>query len=102
MQDLVAVSEIAHPTAEYWATLSHLDVNLALSRNEIRNGSSIFYFSGCLNILLKLLLIFLVEEVLHEERRFEFLTPSDGIQEAREVLFTLCKGFLGPLSLDGR
>ena len=59
MQDLVAVNEIAHPTAEYWATLSHLDANLTLSTNQIWNSPGIFYFSGCLDVLLKILLVFL-------------------------------------------
>lgn len=59
MEDLVAVNEIAHPTAEYWATLSHLDVHIALSSNQVRDSSGIFYFRGCLNILFELLLIFL-------------------------------------------
>ena len=59
MQDLVAVNEIAHPTAEYWATLSHLDANLTLSTNQIRNSPGIFYFSSYFNVFLKILLVLL-------------------------------------------
>jgi len=59
MQDLVAVNEIAHPTAEDRATLSHLDVHLALSSDYISDSLCVFYFRGCLDILLELLLVFL-------------------------------------------
>jgi hypothetical protein len=102
MEDLVAVNEIAHPTAEYWATLSHLDVHIALSSNQVRDGPGIFYFRGCLNIFFELLLIFLTYELLEEKGRLELFTSGHSGQEASEVLFSLVKFFLSPLGLDRR
>eukprot|EP00354_Favella_ehrenbergii_P000015 CAMPEP_0170461464 /NCGR_PEP_ID=MMETSP0123-20130129/7358_1 /TAXON_ID=182087 /ORGANISM="Favella ehrenbergii, Strain Fehren 1" /LENGTH=226 /DNA_ID=CAMNT_0010726487 /DNA_START=880 /DNA_END=1561 /DNA_ORIENTATION=- len=103
IEDLVAVSEVSHASAENHRVLIHVDANVALLGYELHDRLAVLGLLEDFVCFEEIFVVLNLQEVIKTDARLEFLTASYRLQEARELLLPLSQELLSHLvRLEGQ
>ena len=97
VQNLIAIGEIGHASAENHRVLIHTDSNIAFLRDQLCDRSSILCSLENFDCRHEFFLILNLEEVFKADRRFQLLASRHPSQESRKVLLAFRQKFLSHL-----